>query len=183
MQQYFGWMVQSTRVMISLICVLPLSGCPDTQQQNATNPDQVASAIIAQAIEPLTSSSEQADKEKNQKVTQFSMSFVELLIKKDYKQAQNSLSPLLQKKYTDKKLEENFQNILKKTGKNPKPVPQSMIIDHTMVSTDKNSVADVYLSVKGNKGAKAMYLGLCQIKPTQIKVCHLGWGTEDNGEG
>ena len=183
MQQYFRWTSQTTRVMIFLICFLSLSGCPNTQeQQNATNPNQIVSAIMTQAAEPLKSSDEQADKEKKQNITQFSMNFVDLLIKKDYKQAQGLLSPLLQKKYTDKKLEQNFQNILKKIGKNPKPVPQSMIIDKAMISADKNSIADVYLSVKGNKGAKAMYLGLCYAKSVQIKVCHLGWGTEDNGE-
>jgi hypothetical protein len=183
MQQHIGQIKQSARVIISFICILSLWGCPGTQTQQDNNPHQVASAIMTQASEPLKSNNTaDQEKEQDQKITQVSMNFVELLIKKDYKQAKSVLGPLLQKKYTDKKLEQNFQSILKQTGKNPKPVKQSVIIDKTMMSADKNSVADVYLSIKGNKGAKAMYLGLCNSKPAQIKICHIGWGTEDNGE-
>ncbi len=183
MQQYIGQIKQSARVAVFFICILSLSGCPDNAQtQQDKTPHQVASAIMAQAADPLTSSNEKTNEEKNKEISQFSISFVNMLIKKDYKQAQRQLSPLLQKKYTDQKLEQNFSNILKQTGKNPKPVQQSIIIDKTMMTTDKNSVADVYLSIRGSKGAKAMYLGLCNNQSAQIKICHLGWGTEDSGE-
>ena len=162
---------------------LLLFACKEKKQAQAqVHSQEVASAIIAQANEPLQSASAESEKQGNGiQITQLSLKFVNLLIDGKYEQARQLLNPSAQKKYPVEKLQANIKKILKQTGKNPKTAENSLIIDKTLARTDRKGVADVYVSIKGDKGLKALYVNLCS-DTEKLQVCHIGWGTEDNGE-
>ena len=162
-----------------------LSGCPNSgnkiepQNQSSEKEQQIASAIMSQANEPLQASMPKVNQE-NEMIGQFALLFTQQLTEGKYSQARQMMSFELQKKYPEEILSQRFKRILQKTGTNPQPVSRSLIVDRTMARMDKGSVADVYLSVKGKKNAKAIYLRLCGFED-KPKVCGIGWGTEDTG--
>lgn len=164
------------------VVLLMLAGC-----EQETRPDvdanKVASELVSQANEPLMSQNTQlwARDVTSKKITKFSLSFVDYLTKGKYDDARALFSQGFQERYPAGKLEQKFNRILAKTGKDTKVIESSLIIDKTLISTEKKGIADIYVSVKGDLGLKALYVSLCS-ESEQVKVCHIGWGTEDSGE-
>lgn len=165
-----------------LVVLSALVGCEKDSQMNV-DADKVASEVLSQANEPLVNQRATlwVKDVSTAQISKFSLAFVESLTKGKYEDARSFFSKNFQDKYPSEKLEHSFKKILKKTGKNTKVVKDSLIIDKTLVSAEKKGIADIYISVKGRLGLKALYVSLCNDSE-QVKICHIGWGTEDSGE-